>query len=146
MAKLATTVCKAAPADLLIGGLGDVLLDGGDGDDVYYYSSGDGNDRVVDSAGSDWLACNDINWGQTIQALAGQRRESRRWQHGDSGCANGGWRKGREEMEADADCSGGFGGRRYSIFMRGGSHHECKKAGRPARQPRRLADLRPRTY
>ncbi|MFH1871446.1 MAG: VCBS domain-containing protein [Pseudomonadota bacterium] len=50
--------------DYLIGGLGDDVIDGGDGDDVYFYTRGDGRDRFVDSAGTDWLVFNDITWGQ----------------------------------------------------------------------------------
>ncbi|WP_310451295.1 hypothetical protein [Sulfuritalea sp.] len=50
--------------DYLIGGLGDDVIDGGDGDDVYFYTRGDGRDRFVDSAGTDWLVFNDLTWGQ----------------------------------------------------------------------------------
>ncbi len=55
-----------AGSDYLIGGLGDDTLDGGEGDDVYYYSMGEGNDRISDSGGTDWMVFNDINWGQVV--------------------------------------------------------------------------------
>lgn len=55
-----------AGSDYLIGGEGDDTLDGGEGDDVYYYSMGEGNDRISDSGGTDWMVFNDINWGQVV--------------------------------------------------------------------------------
>ena len=58
------TLHGGAGADYLLGGLGDDILDGGGGDDVYYYGMGEGNDRIVDAGGSDWLVFNDITWGQ----------------------------------------------------------------------------------
>ena len=53
-----------AGADYLIGGAGNDILDGGAGDDVYYYSLGEGSDRIVDSGGTDWLVFTDIRWNQ----------------------------------------------------------------------------------
>ncbi len=58
------TLQGSAERDYLIGGLGDDSLDGGEGDDIYYYATGEGNDRISDSGGTDWLVFNDINWGQ----------------------------------------------------------------------------------
>lgn len=58
------TLIGGAGADYLLGGLGDDLLDGGEGDDVYFYTTGEGNDRIVDSGGADWLVFSDITWDQ----------------------------------------------------------------------------------
>jgi len=41
--------------DSIIGGKGDDYLDGGTGDDVYFWNSGDGNDTISDSSGSNVL-------------------------------------------------------------------------------------------
>ncbi len=49
--------------DQLIGGLGDDAVNGGDGDDVYFYSLGDGNDRIADSGGTDFLVFNNFVLG-----------------------------------------------------------------------------------
>jgi Ca2+-binding RTX toxin-like protein len=45
--------------DSLVGGHGDDVLSGGAGDDVYLWNPGDGNDTIVDSAGSDVLEIGD---------------------------------------------------------------------------------------
>ncbi|MCF8198712.1 MAG: VCBS domain-containing protein [Sulfuritalea sp.] len=58
------TLKGGAGNDYLLGGLGNDILDGGEGDDVYFYARGEGNDRIVDSGGTDWLVFNDISWGQ----------------------------------------------------------------------------------
>ncbi|HXF92649.1 MAG TPA: hypothetical protein VNK46_07815 [Nitrospiraceae bacterium] len=42
-------LCGEADNDRLNGGLGDDLLDGGDGLDTYFYRTGPGQDRIVDS-------------------------------------------------------------------------------------------------
>lgn len=62
----ADTLQGGAGTDYLFGGLGDDNLNGGDGDDVYFYGAGEGNDRISDSGGTDWLVFNDIYWGQVV--------------------------------------------------------------------------------
>jgi VCBS repeat-containing protein len=52
--------------DLLIGGEGDDILDGGEGNDVYYYSYGDGHDRITDSGGIDWLVLDGFYWWDIV--------------------------------------------------------------------------------
>jgi VCBS repeat-containing protein len=47
-----------------IGGLGDDVLAGGGGDDIFYYSAGDGVDRITDYGGIDWLVFTDLSSGQ----------------------------------------------------------------------------------
>ncbi|MBL4721308.1 MAG: FG-GAP repeat protein, partial [Alphaproteobacteria bacterium] len=42
--------------DQLSGGVGDDLLDGGDGNDQFFYTLGDGTDRIVDESGVDSLS------------------------------------------------------------------------------------------
>jgi Ca2+-binding RTX toxin-like protein len=48
-----------------IGGLGDDVLNGGNGNDIYYYSKGDGNDHINDNSASwtdvDTLHFNDVS-------------------------------------------------------------------------------------
>jgi Ca2+-binding RTX toxin-like protein len=49
-----------AENDTLVGGMGDDRLDGGAGDDTYIWSPGDGNDVIIDSAGSNTLRMNGV--------------------------------------------------------------------------------------
>ena len=46
--------------DSLTGGLGNDSLNGGTGDDTYYYTLGDGNDTILDTAGADTLALSGV--------------------------------------------------------------------------------------
>ena len=42
--------------DVLVGGLGNDVLQGGTGNDTYVFGLGDGEDRIIDSSGSDMLS------------------------------------------------------------------------------------------
>ncbi len=47
--------------DLLVGGRDDDTLDGGDGDDVYMYSTGDGDDVITDTDGTNVIKFTNID-------------------------------------------------------------------------------------
>lgn len=57
------TLAGGTGNDQLIGGAGDDALAGGDGDDLYFYSFGDGADRISDAGGTDFLVFNDFLLG-----------------------------------------------------------------------------------
>lgn len=60
------TIDSGAGDDYVLGGSGNDTLQGGEGNDVYFYTSGEGSDRISDSGGTDYLVFTDILWGQVV--------------------------------------------------------------------------------
>ena len=69
--------------DVLIGGMGDDILIGGDGNDDYRWSTGDGNDKIIDQGPGNRIFINSVSRGDLFAGGYFQQINATTWQSAD---------------------------------------------------------------